>query len=160
MFSEEQRNACPYIQDARCLKVNRRCVRSGVRSPCVCYGQDWRRRCIQYALVCGYLVARMLLLTVFFFWKATCYTVMVLYCTRVHQLDVYCHSTVLLLFWILSYLRVKETVIVWLILFGCFRVKLRGSVWVGFLRQFQILGRGVFMTGGVSQVCQRSCWGR
>ena len=54
----------------------------------------------------GVLVARMLLLTVVF-WKATCYTVMVLFCTRVHQLDVYCHSTVLLLFWILSYLRVK-----------------------------------------------------
>ena len=63
-----------------------------------------------------------------FFEKTTCYTVMVLYCTRVHQLDVYCHSTVLLLFWILSYLRVKENVIVWLLLFGCFHVKLRGSV--------------------------------
>ena len=53
---------------------------------------------------------------------------MVLYCTRVHQLDVYCHYTVLLLFWILSYLRVKENVIVWLLLFGRFRVKIRGRV--------------------------------
>jgi len=42
--------------------------------------------------------------------------------------DLYCHSTVLLLFWILSYFRVKENVIVWLLLFGRFRVKLRGSV--------------------------------
>jgi len=50
----------------------------------------------------------------------------------------------ILLFWILSYLRVKEIVIVWLLLFGRFRVKLRGSVCVGFLRQFQILGQ----TGG------------
>ena len=122
------------------LLVNRRCVRSGVRGPCrVCCGQDRRRRFIQYTLVCGFLVASMLFLTVVF-WKTTCYTVMVLYCTRVHQLDVYCHSTVLLLFWILSCLRVKENVIVWLLLFGCFRVKLRGSAWVGFLRQFQILG--------------------
>jgi len=33
-----------------------------------------------------------------------------------------------LLFWILSYLRVKENVIVWFLLFCLFRVKLRGSV--------------------------------
>ena len=71
------------------------------------------------------LCVRILLLTVFFF-LTTCYTVMVLFRTRVHQLDIYCHSTVLLLFWILSYLRVKENVIVWLLLFGRFRVKLRG----------------------------------
>jgi hypothetical protein len=119
--------------------VNRRCVRGGARGPClVCCGQDRRQSCVQYTLVCGFLVTRMLLLTAVF-WKTTCYTVMVLYCTRVHQLDVYCHSTVLLLFWILSYLRVKENVIVWLFLCGRFRIKLRGSVWVGFLRQFQIL---------------------
>ena len=143
-----------------CLLVNRRCVRSGVRGPClVCCGQDRRRRCIQYALVCGFLLARtrmwnnantwviiewylhvaayvcllivgvcvvvcvvlvvcaavktgvedasnMLLcagslLRVCCFWprffeKTTCYTVMVLYCTQVHQLGVYCHSTVIL----------------------------------------------------------------
>jgi hypothetical protein len=46
----------------------------------------------------------------------------------VHQIAVYCHYTVLLLFWILSYLCAKENVIVWLFLFGRFRVKLRGSV--------------------------------
>ena len=63
-----------------------------------------------------------------FFEKTKCYTVMVLYCTRVHQLDVYCHSTVLLLFWILYYLCMKENVIVWLLLFGRFRVKLKGFV--------------------------------
>ena len=45
------------------------------------------------------------------------------------------------LFWILSYLCVKENVIVWLLIFGRFHVILRGSVWVGFLRHFQILGR-------------------
>ena len=56
---------------------------------------------------------------------------MVLYCTRVHQLDVqvYCHSTVLLLFWILTYLRVKENV-------------------------NSRAGGGFFMTGGDSQVSQ------
>jgi len=60
--------------------------------------------------------------------KTMGYTVMVLYCTRVHQLDVYCHCTVLLLLWILSYFRVKKNVIVCLLLFGRFCVKLRGSV--------------------------------
>ena len=91
--------------------------------------------------------------------KTTCYTVMVLYCARVHQLDVYCHSTVLLLFWILSYFRVKENVVVWLLLFGRFRVKVKVSelVFCGSSRFW--VGRGVFMTGGDLQVCQRSCWG-
>ena len=51
---------------------------------------------------------------------------MVLYCTRAHQLDVYCRYTVLLFFWVLPYLCMKENVIVWLLLFGRFLVKLRG----------------------------------
>ena len=66
-----------------------------------------------------------------------------LYCTRVHQLDVYCHYIDLLLFWDPFYFCVKENVIVWLLLFGRFRVKIRGSVCVGLLRHFQILGWAV-----------------
>jgi len=54
-----------------------------------------------------------------------CYTVMILYCTQVHQVDVYCHSTILLLFWILFYLCVKENVIVLLLLFGHYRITYR-----------------------------------
>ena len=78
-------------------------------------------------LCAGFLVARLLLLAVVFFLNY------VLHCHgfvlhTVHQLAVYCHYTVLLLFWILSHLCAKENVIIMLFLFGHFRVKLRGSV--------------------------------
>ena len=62
----------------------------------------------------------------------------------VHQIAVYCHYTVLLLFWILSYLSVKENVIVWLLILAVSMSNLEVVSELVFCGSFRFWGERVF----------------